>query len=125
MMKKLKTVVLNTAMVMGLTAGLALDTVNAETQQQKWVGDVPIMPTLVIEKGLGFAFDNAEGRIVTIYLSGITGQAELTRYYTDALDPLGWKKVDQRKWSREAEILEIKETKAAGVALWKITLRPE
>ena len=121
MIKKMKRVILFAVMAMGLATGPT----GAETLQQKWVGDVPIMPSLTIEKGLGFAFDNTEGRIVTIYLSGAMEQEDVTQYYTKALKPLGWIKTDDRKWSRESEILEIKAIKAASVALWKITLRPE
>ena len=97
----------------------------AETPQHKWVGDVPIMPSLTIEKGLGFAFDNADGRIVTIYLSGEMDKKSITTYYTQALDPLGWQRKGNSKWARGNEMLEIKETQAAGIALWKITLRPQ
>ena len=38
----------------------------AETQQHRWVGDVPIMQGWQIEPELGFAFDSPDGRIVMI-----------------------------------------------------------
>lgn len=113
--------------IQSLIVGIIIMTTQAwaDTPQQRWVGDVPIMPSMTIEKGLGFAFDNADGRIVTIYLSGAEGQDAITAYYDQALDPLGWQKTEIRKWSRGKELLEIKKTKAAGVPLWKITLRPQ
>lgn len=122
MIRKLKPAILYVMLFLGV--GAATDSV-AQIQQQRWVGDVPIMPDMTIEPGLGFAFDSADGRIVTIYLSGTTDQSALLAYYTQALEPLGWRKANPRQWVRESEILEIKQTQAAGIALWKITLRPE
>lgn len=97
----------------------------AENIQAKWVADVPIMPALMVEKGLGFAFDNPDGRIVTIYLSGDISKEKVSSYYDQALEPLGWTQVGNSKWIRDAEILKLTTTTAAGVSLWKITLRPE
>ena len=111
--------------VMLILFGLLMGGAHAESPQQKWVGDVPIMPSLTIEKGLGFAFDNADGRIVTIYLSGTAKAEKVAAYYQQALEPLGWQKDSQRRWKREGEVLEINTTTAAGVPLWKITLRPQ
>lgn len=100
-----------------------------EARQASWVGDVPIMPTLSIEQGLGFAFDSPEGRIVIIYLNGDTTAAEINAYYNNALKPLGWdaasNNASDNKWRREGETLRITTTMAADVELWKLTIRPE
>ena len=93
--------------------------------QAQWVGDLPIMPSLEIEKGLGFAFDNPEGRIVTIYLSGGAEPQDVFAYYDIALAPLGWEKTDRRQWRRQGESLSIHKTPTAATDLWKIMLRPE
>ncbi len=100
--------------------------VKAETPDQaKWVGDVPIMPQLSIEPGLGFAFDNPEGRIVTIYLTGEANPDQVMAYYDQALIPLGWIKKDAHIWHRRNESLTINKTPSAIKALWKIMLRPK
>ena len=100
--------------------------VKAETlDHAKWVGDVPIMPQLSIEPGLGFAFDNPEGRIVTIYLTGDTDPNQVMAYYDQALIPLGWIKKDTYIWHRRNESLTINKTPSAIKALWKIMLRPK
>ena len=90
-----------------------------------WVGDVPIMPQLTIEPGLGFAFDNPEGRIVTIYLTGDIDPNQVMAYYDQALIPLGWIKKDTYIWHRRNESLTINKTPSAIKALWKIMLRPK
>ena len=98
----------------------------AQTPRQvAWVGDLPVMPGLEIESGLGFAFDSPEGRIVTVYLAGAVEEAALDRYYAQALDPLGWELRSDGLWQREDEILAIRQVAAAGTTLWKITIRPE
>ena len=105
---------------------LAAGAASAQTPRQvEWVGDVPVMPGLEIEGGLGFAFDSPEGRIVTIYLGGSVDREALARYYTQALDPLGWEPVSGGTWRREGETLNFSQVAAAGTTLWKITIRPE
>ena len=89
----------------------------------EWVGDVPIMPQLVIEPGLGFAFDNPEGRIVTIYIKGQAHADDIMAYYRQALAPLGWTQLEARLWTRGREHLMI--IKTATADLWKIALRPQ
>ena len=99
---------------------------HAETPDQaKWVGDVPIMPALTIEKGLGFAFDNPEGRIVTIYLNGDAHPDQVMAYYKQALIPLGWVQSTPNIWQRRNETLTINKTPSALKDLWKIMLRPK
>lgn len=96
-----------------------------DTMQAKWVGDVPIMPQLNIEKNLGFAFDSPEGRIVTIYLSGEVGDSDVQAYYNVAMPPLGWTQKNAMNWQREGDHLAIVATTTSAQKLWKITIRPE
>ena len=99
---------------------------NSQTPPQvQWVGDVPIKPDLTIEPGLGFAFDSPEGRVVMVLLNGAVSPGEISAYYDQALEPLGWEKTGTMRWRRDGEMLLINETEAAGSTLWKITLRPE
>ena len=97
---------------------------HAETLQQKWIGDVPIMAGLEVETGLGFAFDSADGRIVMIYTSGDVAASAVVAYYAQALPPLGWEAVDARIWRRGAERLTITQVKTAPLTLWKIAITP-
>ena len=109
-----------------VTFALLPQSVKAETvDNAKWVADVPIMPQLAIEPGLGFAFDNPEGRIVTIYLTGDANPNQVMAYYEQALIPLGWVKKDTYIWHRRNESLTINKTPSAIKALWKIMLRPK
>ena len=45
---------------------LAMAPAHADTPQQRWVGDLPIMGGMTIESELGFAFDSPSGRIVLV-----------------------------------------------------------
>jgi hypothetical protein len=121
MKKTLITILIGTVLSSGLMSGQAL----AETPQSKWVADVPIMPTLIIEPGLGFAFANPDGRVVKIYLNGDEEQSEVIAYYAQALEPLGWARIGENRWSRETEVLQISRITAASTELWEITIRPE
>ena len=93
--------------------------------QAKWVGDLPIMPQLQIEKNLGFAFDTPEGRIVTIYLSGGVDNSAVQEYYEIAMPPLGWSQEKPLNWHREGDHLAIIATTTSSQKLWKITIRPK
>ena len=112
--------IITISVLMSIASSLAL----AEAKQAKWIGDLPIMPKMKIEQGIGFAFDSSEGRIVTIFLSGETTKLEIEKYYKKAMEPLGWTQLENAKWVREDEILKIEETEALSTILWKITVRP-
>lgn len=108
-----------------MAAAISTTSLAADLPQVEWVGDLPIMPQLSVESGLGFAFDSPEGRIVTIYLSGDSDQAELAAYYGQALEPLGWQARGGLAWSRDGEALAFQPVTAGGSPLWKITIRPQ
>ena len=108
-----------------MIAGGPISSAQAETSPATWVADVPIMPLLDIEKGLGFAFDNPEGRVVTIYLSGKAERNRVMAYYDQALAPLGWTKQSNNLWHRRNESLTINKTPSATLDLWKIMVRPK
>jgi hypothetical protein len=99
--------------------------ISAQTASLKWVADIPIMPTLTVEPDLSFAFVNADGRIVRIYLSGNEQQSNVTEYYAQALEPLGWERIGENQWGHETEILEIGTVTVASTELWEITISPE
>ena len=53
----------------------------AETQQHRWAGDVPIMQGWQIEPELGFAFDSPNGRIVMIFASTSADDDDIMAFY--------------------------------------------
>ena len=97
--------------------------VAADTPQQGWVGDLPIMQGMAIEPQLGFAFDSPEGRIVQVFATGPSENAAVIRYYNAALAGLGWAGADGR-WQRDGEVLVISQVKMASGRLWRIRLSP-
>jgi len=112
-------VLISIIMMLLLTTAL-----RAETPQQRWIGDVPVMPGMEIETDLGFAFDSPDGRIVVIYASGELSGSDLASYYDMALPPLGWESASDLVWTREGEQMTISSAKASGTPLWKITIMP-
>ena len=97
--------------------------VAADTPQQGWVGDLPIMQGMAIEPQLGFAFDSPEGRIVQVFATGPSENASVISYYNAALAGLGWAGADGR-WQRDGEVLVISQVEMASGRLWRIRLSP-
>ena len=95
----------------------------ADTPQQGWVGDLPIMQGMAIEPQLGFAFDSPEGRIVQVFATGPSENAPVISYYNAALAGLGWAGADGR-WQRDGEVLVISQVEMASGLLWRIRLSP-
>ena len=98
-------------------------TATADTPQQGWVGDLPIMQGMAIEPQLGFAFDSPEGRIVQVFATGALENASVISYYNAALAGLGWAGADGR-WQRDGEVLVISQVEMASGRLWRIRLSP-
>ena len=69
---------------------LAMAPAHADTPQQRWVGDLPIMDGMTIEPELGFAFDSPSGRIVLVFAAATGSEAAILAYYDTALASLGW-----------------------------------
>ena len=97
--------------------------VQAETQQHRWAGDVPIMQGWQIEPELGFAFDSANGRIVMIFASTATDEDDIMTFYGQTLAQLGWTG-GAGNWVRNAEKLMIGKVQTARGALWRLMLQP-
>ena len=98
-------------------------TATADTPQQGWVGDLPIMQGMEIEPQLGFAFDSPEGRIVQVFATGPSENTSVISYYNAALAGLGWAGADGR-WQRDGEVLVISQVEMASGRLWRIRLSP-
>ena len=97
--------------------------VSANTIQQRWAGDVPIMTGLSIEPELGFAFDSPDGRIVMIFASSTVPASEIMGFYGSTLTQLGWGGGDG-SWIRGNEKLVIGAVQTARGPLWRIMLQP-
>ena len=95
----------------------------AETQQQRWAGEVPIMQGWQIEPELGFAFDSPNGRIVMIFASTPADEDDIMAFYGQTLAQLGWIG-GTGNWVRDAEKLVIGKVQTARGALWRLMLQP-
>jgi hypothetical protein len=102
---------------------LAGTNLRAQSPQQQWVGDLPIMAGMTIEPELGFAFDSPGGRIVLVFASSPVGSAGVFTYYNDALASLGWLGSDG-SWERGNEILGLAQVDTSVGRLWRIRLSP-
>ena len=97
--------------------------VQAETQQHRCAGDVPIMQGWKIEPELGFAFDSPNGRIVMIFASTLVDEDDIMAFYGQTLAQLGWTG-GAGNWVRDAEKLLIGKVQTARGALWRLMLQP-
>ena len=95
----------------------------AQSPQQQWVGDLPIMAEMTIEPELGFAFDSPGGRIVLVFASASAKSADIFAYYNDALASLGWAGSDG-SWERGDESLGLAQVDTSVGRLWRIRLSP-
>ena len=102
---------------------MSLSQAAAHSQQQSWVGDVPIMADLSVEPALGFAFDSPNGRIVMIFASSTANEADIFGFYNESLTAIGWVGGDG-EWRRGPETLVIKEVSTAAGRLWRLMIRP-
>jgi len=96
----------------------------AETQQHRWVGDVPIMNGLKIEPELGFAFDSPNGRIVMIFASSDASAETVLAFYSQSLGQLGWVGTGG-SWIRGEERLVVSEVDTARGTLWRLMIQPK
>ena len=109
----------------GMLASASLQTSQAaESQQNSWVGDLPIMPALSVEPALGFAFDSPNGRIVMVFASSAAAAPDIMRFYNESLPAIGWTGGDGT-WRRGSEVLFISEVTAAAGRLWRLMVRPQ
>ena len=95
----------------------------ADSLQQQWVGDLPIMAEMTIEPELGFAFDSPGGRIVLVFASSPADPDGVMTYYNDALSSLGWVGSDG-SWQRGRELFELAQVDTSTGRLWRIRLSP-
>ena len=103
--------------------GVFVAPAHAETMQQGWVGDLPIMHGMRIESELGFAFDSPGGRIVLVFAATPSDRQDVLAYYNGALMSLGWSGGDGN-WVRGDESLGLAQVDTSVGRLWRIRLSP-
>ena len=102
---------------------LVMAPAHADTPQQLWVGDLPIMDGMTIEPELGFAFDSPSGRIVLVFAAATESEAAILAYYDTALASLGWQG-GGGSWNRGSESLTLGQVDTSVGRLWRIRLSP-
>jgi hypothetical protein len=102
---------------------LAMAPAHADTPQQRWVGDLPIMDGMTIEPELGFAFDSPSGRIVLVFAAATDNEAAVLAYYDSALASFGWQG-GGGSWNRGSESLTLGQVDTSVGRLWRIRLSP-
>jgi len=102
---------------------LGMAPVHADTPQQRWVGDLPIMDGMTIEPELGFAFDSPSGRIVLVFAAATDSEGAILAYYDAALASLGWQG-GGGSWNRGSESLTLGQVDTSVGRLWRIRLSP-
>ena len=106
-----------------LVTPVAIERAQAESQQTRWVGDLPIMDGMVIESELGFAFDSPGGRIVLVFAASGEAQDGVLSFYNSALASLGWVG-GNGSWRRGEESLTLAQVDTSVGRLWRIRLSP-
>lgn len=71
------------------------------------IEDLPMMPGLTGNRGLGIVFDTPAGRIVEAYASGAVAWPDVLAFYEATLPQLGWRPGGEGLFRREGEVLRI------------------
>ena len=121
--KPMPAIMMHALRTLSALALLAMAPAHADTPQQRWVGDLPIMDGMTIEPELGFAFDSPSGRIVLVFAASTDSEAAILAYYDSALASLGWQG-GGGSWNRGSESLTLGQGDTAGGRLWRIRMSP-
>ncbi|MEO5338221.1 MAG: hypothetical protein H7841_15200 [Magnetospirillum sp. WYHS-4] len=80
--------------------------------------DLPLMPGLAEVPEGGIVFDTAEGRLAETQATGALAAPQVLEFYAAALPELGWTRLDDATFRRDAELLRLQMAPtAAGVAV--------
>ena len=121
--KPMSTIVMHALRTLFALSLFTLAPAHADTPQQRWVGDLPIMDGMTIEPELGFAFDSPSGRIVLVFAAATDSEAVILAYYDSALASLGWQG-GGGSWNRGLESLTLGQVDTSVGRLWRIRLSP-
>ena len=91
----------------------------AQTKFSSLIADFPIMTGLEEMPQSAVQFDKPEGRISQITLKSTTPKKhDIDSFYIQTLPQLGWNKVGNSAWRRDAEILRITVIEQSGDLPW-------
>ena len=88
------------------------------------IEDLPLMSGMIEKTDDAIVFDKPGGRIVETSIETPASPAEIERFYTEALPPLGWKGFLSEGFVREDERLNINIEQKGRVALVRFSLTP-
>ena len=69
--------------------------------------DIPLMPDMEVDEEGQVLFDTASGRIAEINVATTHPRQAVQKYYHDTLTQLGWHALDDFKFRREKEKLQL------------------
>jgi hypothetical protein len=89
------------------------------------LSDVPLMPGMFELDGSGMVFDKPEGRIVQAAAAGQgVSEAQIRRFYDQALPQFGWEKSGEAIFMRNNEKLQLDVPVQNGQPVLQITIEP-
>ena len=89
------------------------------------INDLPILNKMKNMPESLVIFDTNEGRFIKTQISGKETVANAILYYNEILPNLGWKKIDNMKFKREKELLNIKYQKKDGLLYLTFSVLPK
>lgn len=87
------------------------------------IEDVPLMPALEPADG-GATFDSPLGRIVVAFARGAARREDTLTFYARSLPQLGWVRLDELTFRRDAETLRIDFGGTDGNLTVRFTIAP-
>ena len=119
-MKILNILLCTLFVINALTIGLMGHQASAQSQAPDFISVIeglPLMPGLSEDADGAMSFDTANGRIAETIASGQVVPENVLGYYKGALPQLGWKRLTEKRYRREDEVLIIDITKDDGGAV--------
>lgn len=99
--------------------------INSETSFITGIEDLPIFDSLTIDEENLIIFDKADGRLVTVNLSGIVKLSAVKDYYETVLPNFGWKMISKKKYVRDYEILQLEYEEKNKKVYLTIKIKPK
>ena len=109
-MKILNILLCTLFVINALTIGLMGHPASAQSKAPDFISVIeglPLMPGLSEDSDGAMSFDTANGRIAETIASGQVVPENVLGYYMGALPQLGWKRLTEKRYRREDEVLII------------------
>ncbi|MBI3441556.1 MAG: hypothetical protein HY052_07120 [Proteobacteria bacterium] len=114
----------NLYMIGGFLLLLNLPALAAEAGYSSVIEDLPLMPGMVEKADDAVVFDKPGGRIIETISEIAATPAEINKFYTDTLPPLGWEPLPHSVFVRENESLQLNMEKKGKVTIVHFNLAP-